>query len=104
MRRWVGDRKAELCYWARHSWPSVVLLGLYLVAMVVVILWVDDVRTGVCALRADLQRRVATSKAYLEEHPEGFAGIPASVIRKSIRDQQRTIDTLGGIRCPSWEP
>lgn len=52
--------------------------------------------------RADLAGR----RAFLADHPEGFAGIPAAVIRRSIDDKQatldnrqKTIDALASGRC-----
>ena len=56
--------------------------------------------TALCALRTDLERRVATSEAFLAEHPDGIPGISPKVIRDGIVNQQRTISALSGIDCP----
>ena len=55
---------------------------------------------ALCALRSDLERRVATSEAFLAEHPHGIPGISAKQIRDGIRNQERTIRALSGIDCP----
>lgn len=54
---------------------------------------------AICVFRADLQQRVDSTKRFLDTHPGGFAGIPAATLRKSLRDQQRTIRALSLIRC-----
>jgi hypothetical protein len=55
---------------------------------------------ALCALRVDLQRRVAASEKFLAEHPNGIPGIPARTLRDSIDNQQRTISALVVLRCP----
>lgn len=62
----------------------------------------ENVRTtvGVCALRSDLQRRVVSSTKFLEEHPDGVAGISPRDIRAGIDNQQRTISALRPLKCP----
>lgn len=59
----------------------------------------NQTTTALCALRADLERRVDSGEAFLAEHPEGFADIPALTIRKGIADQKRTIRALSGLDC-----
>jgi hypothetical protein len=54
---------------------------------------------AICVLRQDLQRRVDNGEDFLQDHPEGFAGIPAAVLMKSIRDQKQTLDALSAVRC-----
>ena len=54
---------------------------------------------ALCALRTDLERRVASSRAFLAEHPDGIPGISAKVIRDGIVNQQSTISALSGIDC-----
>lgn len=54
---------------------------------------------AICTMRADLERRVDAMEQYLQEHPEGFAGIPVAALRKSLEDQKRTIRALSKIRC-----
>lgn len=56
-------------------------------------------RSALCALRTDMERRVATSKALIARNPQGFAGIPARTIRDGIRNQERTIRALSSIDC-----
>ena len=56
---------------------------------------------ALCALRGDLERRVASSRAFLAEHPDGIPGISAKVIRDGLRNQESTIRALSGIDCPT---
>lgn len=59
----------------------------------------DVTTAALCALRGDLEKRVANSTAFLKEHPRGIPGIPAKTIRAGIENQRRTIEALDGIRC-----
>lgn len=54
---------------------------------------------ALCAFKLDLAYRVTASQEYLRTHPEGFPGIPASTLRNSIANQQRTLDSLSGLHC-----
>jgi hypothetical protein len=83
------------------------VLGLYaLVALLCVVAVVgflanQQATDSLCALRADLQTRVATSKQFLKEHPNGIPGIPAKTFRDGIKNQERTIRALSGLSCPN---
>jgi hypothetical protein len=55
---------------------------------------------ALCALRGDLEDRVAQTDRFLGEHPEGFAGIPAATLRANAQGQVRTIRALGIVSCP----
>jgi hypothetical protein len=58
-------------------------------------------RTALCALRGDLEQRVASTTKYLDEHPgpEPFPGIPRKTLTDSLKNQQRTVDALSGLDC-----
>lgn len=56
--------------------------------------------SSLCALRKDLETRVASSLNFLRDHPAGIAGIDPKTIRDGIANQQRTISALSGIDCP----
>lgn len=58
-----------------------------------------SVHAAVCVFRADLEKRVETSKQFLKEHPNGIPGIPASLIKNSIENIQKTIDSLKRLDC-----
>lgn len=86
-------------------------VGLYLVVIVVSgYLWYQnktqgDRNTGaLCALRQDLERRVAASEDFLSRNPHGFPGISAATLQKSITDQQRSIVALSGLHCAPATP
>lgn len=55
---------------------------------------------ALCALRNDLERRVISSRRFLEENPEGIPGLTPALLREGIENQQRTIDALSGLDCP----
>jgi hypothetical protein len=83
-------------------------LGVALNSAAAVILWhSQDVQvrsnTGttvaVCALRADLKRRVTAGVKFLQTHPNGVLGVKARDIRESIDAQQRTIAALSALDC-----
>lgn len=68
---------------------------------------------GVCAFRKNLERQAQDSahqihqtKVFLRHHPNGIAGIPASVLRQALKDRGDTLDrqraaleSLGNIGC-----
>jgi hypothetical protein len=54
---------------------------------------------AVCALRADLKRRVTNSWQFLKKNPRGFFGFSAKELRASIRNQRRTIRSLRVASC-----
>jgi hypothetical protein len=61
----------------------------------------DEARTNtaLCSLRADREQSNASSREFLREHPHGIPGISPAAIRQGIANQQRTIDSLSGLRC-----
>jgi hypothetical protein len=61
----------------------------------------DTNRAALCALRWDLEKRVAGTQQLLIDHPEGLAGIPAQTLKDGITNQQRTIEALRGVHCSS---
>lgn len=54
---------------------------------------------ALCVFKHDLEVRAAGSRAFLREHPDGIPGIPASLIRNGLMNQQRTIDSLSNLNC-----
>lgn len=58
-----------------------------------------EVHDSLCTFRADLQQRVETTEGYLEEHPEGIAGVPAATLKTSISNQKQTILALNTLNC-----
>lgn len=52
-------------------------------------------------LRPDVERSLAASQRYLDEHPNGTPDIPARLIRESIRDKQQTLRDLDSVGCHS---
>jgi hypothetical protein len=56
---------------------------------------------SLCAFKANLEERIASTEDFLKDHPEGFAGIPAATLQQSADNQQSTVDALerGGLNC-----
>ena len=59
-----------------------------------------ETHEGVCALVADLEVRTEGTRHFLEEYPRGTPGIPASALRESLHNQERTLDALSVVSCP----
>jgi hypothetical protein len=64
------------------------------------IMEVQESRDALCALRADLQKRLALARKFLRENPGGTPGIPERTIRDSIRNLRSTLEALDGLTCP----
>ncbi len=58
-----------------------------------------ETNNSLCALRNDLEVRVADSKDFLEENPNGIPGISTKVILDGISNQERTIEALSNLSC-----
>jgi hypothetical protein len=56
--------------------------------------------TALCALRGDLERRVARGQTFLQEHPRGIPGFRPAFIRSTLDGQARTIVALSVVKCP----
>lgn len=54
---------------------------------------------ALCTFRGDLEKRVANSRDFLKENPEGIPGIPAMTLRTSITNQESTIAALSDLSC-----
>lgn len=54
---------------------------------------------ALCALRGDLERRVTTSKKFLEDNPAGIPGVDPAVIQAGIDNQRATVRALSGLSC-----
>jgi hypothetical protein len=61
---------------------------------------IDDTNDSLCALVADLKRRVVVAQDLLRANPDGTPGIPAETLRATIDGQQRTILALSKLDCP----
>lgn len=60
---------------------------------------VRSTNSALCALRIDLEVRVASSEDFLVAHPEGIPGISRADIEQSISNQLRTITALASLEC-----
>jgi hypothetical protein len=59
----------------------------------------SETHKAVCALIADLEVRTEGTRRFLDDHPNGIPGIPASTLRESLQNQERTIDALSVVSC-----
>jgi len=58
-----------------------------------------ETHEAICALTADLETRTEGTRNFLTQHPRGIPGIPASTLRESLHNQERTIDALSVVSC-----
>lgn len=58
---------------------------------------------ALCAVRLNFEQRIESSEEFLREHPEGFAGVSAEEIIRSINEEKQTLRALSGIDCPESE-
>lgn len=58
-----------------------------------------NAHTALCALRADVERRAASTRVFLREHPEGIPGIPVATLRASEETAMRTVRALSMLDC-----
>lgn len=58
-----------------------------------------ETHEAICALTADLEVRTEGTRRFLNDHPNGIPGIPASTLRESLQNQERTIDALSVVSC-----
>lgn len=81
---------------------GVATVSLYLVVVVAVFLVYRDANhttVALCALRADVEQRIASSQDFLKEHPNGVPGFNAAAINASLVNSQRTVKALSGLDC-----
>lgn len=55
---------------------------------------------ALCSLRADVQKRVDSGRAFLTKHPYGIPGISAPTLQTTVNNSQRTVDALSALVCP----
>lgn len=85
--------------WYRDVW-LIITTGLTLWAIALTFQASSENHRSLCALRADLEHRVANSRSFLNSHPQGAFGFSRAVIVKSATDQQRSIRALRYLDCP----
>lgn len=61
---------------------------------------VTSTTQALCSLRADVQKRVASTNAFLATHPHGFAGVSGPTLRSSANNSERTVIALSSLVCP----
>lgn len=107
MARWHGGEcrlrlVGVTVTWLRQRWPLVAWgLSFLLIAVVLVQVQALSTRTNdaLCTLRGNLEQRVVDTEAYLEEHPNGFPGVSAADLQRSVDGQRSTIAALSDLDC-----
>lgn len=100
----IGDRLARLSINARENWYRDLWLLVNTLAFCYVIFFalpsqVEDNTRAICALRHDLERRIAVSEEFLHENPHGSGGITPAVVINQIDGQKRTVQALRFVNC-----
>lgn len=93
VRQWLLDNRGYRDVWL------VVITALVTYAILVVVALTTETRQALCALRGDLENRVAGAEQFLAEHPNGTPGLPAKFVRTSKDGQKRTIIALSVLHC-----
>ena len=60
----------------------------------------STVNVALCAFRLDVERRIEDTVRFLENHPQGIAGIPREQVKTSIQAQRQTARALRILDCP----
>jgi len=58
------------------------------------------VNSALCVFRQDVERRIEDTVGFLENHPQGIAGIPREQIKTSLQAQRQTVRALRILDCP----
>lgn len=58
-----------------------------------------EAHDALCVFKGDIEQRAQASRDFLADNPDGLPGIPASVIRTSLANQQKTVDSLRTLDC-----
>lgn len=96
----------------RWVWRNLATLSI--LAMVVVLVFTamkvvslsregKQAHDAICTLKGDLSQRIDQGREFLAKHPKGAFGIPATTIKTSIDNQQRTLDALQPVKCSANE-
>lgn len=93
VRRWLVGNRGYRDLWL------LLATGLALWAVVLTFSVSAQNHRSLCALRADLQRRVVSGQAFLHDHPRGAFGFSTAQIAKGVHDQERTIRALRFLNC-----
>jgi hypothetical protein len=93
----VGD---DIRKWLRILIGTTVLLYVFL-SLGIAYTWYSTTRTqdALCALKQDAQDQADAGAQFLIDHPDGFAGITAAELKRSIDRSKKTVDALDTVNC-----
>lgn len=57
----------------------------------------DQAYAAACAQKEQLQQNVLRTVEFLQDHPEGFAGLPAATLAVNVHNQARSVYTLQSV-------
>jgi hypothetical protein len=52
-----------------------------------------------CGIKADYKRRLAQTREFVQEHPDGIDGISRSDLDRSVANLQATVDSYKALDC-----
>jgi hypothetical protein len=55
---------------------------------------------ALCTIRDNAQNRVAQAQQFLQDHPNGIAGLTPDDLQRSINTSQATVKALEDVDCP----
>lgn len=96
-----------------HPWRWL-FISIWIIIFTAVVIWIlhdqrntinkiKTAQTALCVMRGDLEQRIHGANEFLRTHPKGIPGIPASLIRDNVVQQQRTLKSLAPLDCPPAE-
>lgn len=105
---WDGEERRKE-YYHQHRFRQI--MTAWMIAFTVVVFWMyiqnrdrsnegKQAKEAFCIFKHDLIIRARTTEAFLKENPKGIPGIPVSVLRTSLANQQATINSLKTLKCP----
>lgn len=57
-------------------------------------------REGLCAIRADAERKIAQTDEVIKENPDGLGEISVDQLERSKNNSVQTREALGDLHCP----
>lgn len=54
---------------------------------------------GLCALKFSAAAQIKQTEDFIANHPEGFGGVPVSLLRRGLDGPKRTVRSLKDVNC-----
>jgi predicted negative regulator of RcsB-dependent stress response len=112
-RRGADHIARDLQHWLKLLVALTVCLYLIVIALVVWDIYNSSqkrhaiaqnqlkITSALCAVKSDLQQRIAGSESFLKSHPQGIPalGVSAASLRLTIEGQTATLKALAPVTC-----